>query len=84
MAMVGRNAAVAEIGGSHHPMTGVFAFAAWLGVHSVLLTTVRAQLEAFFEWAWDYFGSVNVDPILDRPSVDWASDKSSSAQTSKS
>lgn len=76
MAMVGRNAAVAEIGSNHHPITGVFAFAAWLGVHAVLLTTVRAKMEAFFEWAWEYFGSVNVSPILDRPSVDWAPDKS--------
>jgi NADH dehydrogenase len=75
MAMVGRNAAVAEIGPSHHPIIGVFAFAAWLGVHAVLLTTVRAKLDAFFEWAWDYFGSVHVSPVLDRPSVDWAPEK---------
>jgi len=77
MAMVGRNAAVAEIGSSHHPITGVFAFAAWLGVHAVLLATVRAKMEAFFEWAWDYFGSVHVSPVLDRPSVDWAPEKPS-------
>jgi len=75
MAMVGCNAAVAEIGSSHHAITGVFAFAAWLGVHAVLLTTVRARMEAFFEWAWDYFGSVHVNPVLDRPSVDWAPEK---------
>ncbi len=83
MAMVGRNAAVAEIGANHYPMMGVFAFAAWLGIHSVLLTTVRAQMDAFFEWAWDYFGNVHVDPILDRPSVDRASDKSPSTQTTQ-
>jgi NADH dehydrogenase len=77
MAMIGRNAAVAEIGSNHHPMTGAFAFAAWLGVHAVLLTTVRAKMEAFFEWAWDYFGSVHVSPVLDRPSVDWAPEKPS-------
>lgn len=75
MAMIGRNAAVAEIGSDHHPITGVFAFAAWLGVHAVLLTTVRAKMEAFFEWAWDYFGSVHVSPILDRPTADWAPEK---------
>ncbi len=75
MAMVGRNAAVAEIGSNHHPITGVFAFAAWLGVHAVLLTTVRAQMSTFFEWAWDYFGRVYVSPILDRPTADWAPEK---------
>jgi len=47
MAMIGRNAAVAEIGSNHHPMTGSFAFAAWLGVHALLLTTVQAKLDTF-------------------------------------
>jgi hypothetical protein len=32
----------------------------------------RAKLDAFFEWAWDYFGRVHVSPVLDRRSVDWA------------
>ncbi len=50
MAMVGRNAAVAEVGSSRHTVTGMLAFAAWLGVHALLLTTVRAK------WAWQYFG----------------------------
>jgi NADH dehydrogenase len=77
MAMVGRNAAVAEVGSKHHPITGVFAFAAWLGVHAFLLTTVRAKMSAFFEWAWDYFGSVHVSALLDRPGTDWAPEKNS-------
>ena len=74
MAMIGRNAAVAEVGSSHHTITGTLAFAAWLGVHALLLTTVRAKVETFMEWAWEYFGHVHVDAILDRPSVDWAPD----------
>jgi NADH dehydrogenase len=65
MAMVGRNAAVAEVGSGHHPLTGPVAFAAWLGVHAVLLTTLRAKMGAFFEWAWDYFGDAHVEAILD-------------------
>jgi NADH:ubiquinone reductase (H+-translocating) len=60
-------------------MTGSFAFAAWLGVHALLLTTVQAKLDAFFEWAWDYFGSVHVNPILDQPYVNWTTDKSDSS-----
>ena len=72
MAMVGRNAALAEIGPSRETITGTVAFAAWLGVHAFLLTTVRAKVEAFIEWAWEYFGRVHVDPILDRPEADWA------------
>jgi NADH:ubiquinone reductase (H+-translocating) len=65
MAMVGRNAAVAEVGSGHHSLTGPLAFAAWLGVHAVLLTTLRAKMGAFVEWAWDYFGDAHVDAILD-------------------
>ena len=67
MAMVGRNTAVAEVGKDRHELTGPIAFAAWLGVHSALLMTARARIEAFIEWAWDYFGAVHVDPVLDRP-----------------
>jgi NADH:quinone reductase (non-electrogenic) len=72
MAMIGRNAAVAEIGSARHAVSGTLAFAAWLGVHAVLLTTVKAKVETFLEWAWEYFGHAHVDPILDRPSVDWS------------
>jgi NADH dehydrogenase len=71
MAMVGRNAAVAEVGSHRHGVTGMLAFAAWLGVHALLLTTARAKVQTFFEWAWEYFGDVHVDPILDRPNADW-------------
>ena len=72
MAIVGRNAAVAEVGLQRHAVTGVLAFAAWLGVHALLLTTARAKVETFLEWAWEYFGHVRVDPILDRPEEDWS------------
>jgi hypothetical protein len=58
MAMMGRNAAVAEAGRRHHELEGVIAFAAWLGVHAALLSTSRAKIAAFMEWAWDYFGNV--------------------------
>ena len=75
MAMIGRNAAVAEVGSKHHALTGAIAFAAWLGVHALLLTTARAKLGTFFEWAWDYFGGMRVDAILDRPSSSWAPEK---------
>jgi len=74
MAMIGRNAAVAEVGEHRHQLKGPIAFAAWLGVHALLLATTRAKIEAFLEWAWDYFGGAYVHPVLDRPeqvAVDW-------------
>jgi NADH dehydrogenase len=74
MAMIGRNAAVAEVGEHRHELQGSVAFAAWLGVHAALLTTARAKIEAFIEWGWDYFGGAHADPILDRTSqvnINW-------------
>ncbi len=65
--MVGWNTVAAEVGKDRHELTGPIAFAAWLGVHAALLMTARARIEAFIEWAWDYFGAVHVDPVLDRP-----------------
>jgi NADH dehydrogenase len=66
MAMIGRNAAVAEVGEHHHELEGPIAFAMWIGVHAVLLSTARARIEAFVEWAWDYFGKIKGDRVLDR------------------
>ena len=55
MAMIGRGAAVAEIGANHHHVQGAVAFAAWLGVHAHLLSGAHSQVDAFLEWAWDFF-----------------------------
>ena len=55
MAMIGRNAAVAEVGKHRHQVEGPIAFAAWIGVHAMLLSGVHSQTDAFLEWAWDYF-----------------------------
>ena len=42
MAMIGRGAAVAEVGPHRHELHGVIAFSSWLGVHALLMTR-RAQ-----------------------------------------
>jgi NADH dehydrogenase len=55
MAMIGRNAAVAEVGRHHHQVEGPVAFAAWLGVHAMLLSGAHSKTDAFISWAWDYF-----------------------------
>ena len=55
MAMIGRNAAVAEVGKHHHQVEGPVAFAAWLGVHAMLLSGAHSKADAFLNWAWDYF-----------------------------
>jgi NADH dehydrogenase len=55
MAMIGRNAAVAEVGKHHHQVEGPVAFAAWLGVHAMLLSGAHSKSDAFLTWAWDYF-----------------------------
>jgi len=55
MAMIGRNAAVAEVGKHRHQVEGPVAFAAWLGVHAMLLSGAHSKADAFISWAWDYF-----------------------------
>jgi NADH dehydrogenase len=77
MAMIGHNAAVAEVGKHRHELEGPIAFAAWLGVHAALLTSTRAKIEAFMEWAWAYFGGPPDDVVLDRPEelqINWNDD----------
>ena len=55
MAMIGRNAAVAEIGPHRHQVDGPLAFAAWLGLHAILLSGTHSRVDAFLNWADDYF-----------------------------
>jgi NADH dehydrogenase len=55
MAMIGRNAAIAEVGKHRHQVEGPLAFAAWLGVHAMLLSGAHSKADAFLTWAWDYF-----------------------------
>ena len=77
MAMIGRNSGVAEVGEHRHELHGAIAFAAWLGVHAALLTSTRAKIEAFVEWAWDYFGGSRGDAVLDRTEelqINWNDD----------
>ena len=75
MAMIGRGAAVAEVG-DHHALHGPIAFAAWLGVHSALMSGFHNRIDAFADWAWDYFGSHGARPLdrSDQPRIDWAED----------
>jgi NADH:quinone reductase (non-electrogenic) len=75
MAMIGRGAAVAEVGQHHHGLHGSIAFMAWLGVHAALMSGVHNRVNAFVEWAGDYFGSTQGPYVLDRSEVariDWA------------
>ncbi len=75
MAMIGRGAAVAEVGKHRHELHGSIAFAAWLGVHAALMSSVRNRVEAFVDWGWDYFSKSRGPQVLDRRSsaahIDW-------------
>lgn len=78
MAMIGRGAAIAEVGPHHHELHGVVGFSAWLGVHSLLMTGVRNRIDAFVEWGWDYFSSTRGPQVLDRSDaarIDWGDDE---------
>jgi NADH:ubiquinone reductase (H+-translocating) len=77
MAMIGRNAAIAEMGPHRHEVEGPVAFAAWLGVHAALLSGTRNRIDAFIAWGWDYFSKDRATAIVDRPDdarIDWEDD----------
>jgi NADH dehydrogenase len=79
MAMIGRRAAVAEIGEHRHELHGRVAFAAWLGVHAALLSNIGAEMHAFMAWAEDFYvrphhrSAALLDPDqIDTPRIKWA------------
>jgi NADH dehydrogenase len=74
MAMIGHDAAVAAIGKKRHELDGFIAFAAWIGVHALLMNGVRVKIEAFVDWAWGYFSKTAPLQVLDRSDkarIDW-------------
>jgi NADH:ubiquinone reductase (H+-translocating) len=79
MAMIGRKAAVAEVGEHRHELHGRVAFAAWLGVHAQLLADSSAEMKAFFAWAEEFYLRPHhrwaklLDPAtIDTPRIDWS------------
>jgi NADH dehydrogenase len=78
MAMIGREAAVAEIGDKRHELHGRVAFAAWLGVHAQLLANLDAEVKAFLTWAEEFYvrphhrSAALLDPsTIDTPRIHW-------------
>ena len=53
MVTIGRNAAVAHLGG--RTFTGFPAWVVWLVVHLFQLIGFRQRLVVMLSWAWDYF-----------------------------
>jgi NADH dehydrogenase len=82
MAMIGRGAALAEVGPRRRELHGLPAFLAWLGVHAVLMTGVRNRIETFIDWGWDYFSRTRGPQVLDREGaarIDWDDDRAAAA-----
>ena len=83
MAMIGRGAAIAEVGAHRHELHGAIAFSAWLGVHATLMTGVRNRVDAFIAWGWDYFTKSRGPQVLDRAEearIDWEDDTAPEAE----
>jgi NADH dehydrogenase len=79
MAMIGRQAAIAEVGSHRHEMHGQVAFAAWLGVHAQLLANADAEVKAFLSWADEFYlrphhrSAALLDPTkVDQPRIQWS------------
>ncbi|MFL5863566.1 MAG: NAD(P)/FAD-dependent oxidoreductase [Solirubrobacteraceae bacterium] len=77
MAMIGRGAAIGEVGKHHHEIHGELGHMAWLGVHASLMTGTKAKIESFVDWAWDGFSKTGGPHVLDRgeaANIDWDDD----------
>ena len=77
MAMIGRGAAIAEVGKNHHEVHGQLAHLAWMGVHASLMTGTRDKIEAIIDWSWDRFTKTGGPHVLDRGDaavIDWEDD----------
>ncbi|HEY2320737.1 MAG TPA: hypothetical protein VGH67_20690, partial [Solirubrobacteraceae bacterium] len=75
--MIGRGAAIAEVGKHHHEIHGELAHMAWLGVHASLMTGTKAKIETFVDWAWDGFSKTGGPHVLDRgdaAEINWDDD----------
>jgi NADH dehydrogenase len=64
MAMIGRGAAVAELGRRRFQIQGPLAFLAWLGVHIVLLSGNRQRASALLSWADDFVSNSRSHVVL--------------------
>jgi NADH:ubiquinone reductase (H+-translocating) len=56
------------LGRKRRELEGPIAFAAWKGIHALLMSTVRNKVEAFSNRAWKYFGTSRLIQVLDRTS----------------
>jgi NADH:quinone reductase (non-electrogenic) len=74
MAMIGRGAAIAEVGAHRHELHGAIAHSAWLGVHAALMNGVRSRIDAFVSWSGNAFATGRGPQLLDRADaarIDW-------------
>ena len=69
MAMIGRNATIAEVGPRRRELHGFLAYASWLGVHAWLLSGTRTRVQALASWGWDYVASTRASAYINRPDV---------------
>ena len=74
MAMIGHNAAIAEMGEHRHELHGAVGYAAWIGVHAYLMGVSRQRRDAFISWAWDEFGKSKVLDTSDQARLHWEGD----------
>jgi NADH dehydrogenase len=67
MAMIGRGAAVAEIGRKRIQLQGPLAFVSWLLVHLALLSGFQQKVRALFSWLNGYVIHSPAQVVVGRP-----------------
>jgi len=78
MAMIGRGSAIAAMGKRRREVHGPIAFAAWLGVHLLLMTGARARVRSVVDWVFVNVSRTRGPQVLDRAGaaeIDWDDDR---------
>jgi NADH dehydrogenase len=87
MAMIGRGSAIAALGPRRREVHGPLAFAAWLAVHGMLMTGIRARLHALADWVGANVSRTRGAQVMDRAdaaAIDWSDDRSAEPATAPS
>jgi NADH:quinone reductase (non-electrogenic) len=77
LAVIGRNAAVADLGWLR--LSGILARLLWLLVHLLSLVQFQNRLLVLMQWAWSFFTSNRSALLIPEKNADWASGKAPAA-----
>lgn len=73
LAMIGKGAAIAELGKKRREYNGFLAYLTWVGIHIALLPSLFQKVQALIDWTLNYFGRPTFQILdgSDSTHIDW-------------